>query len=270
MNAEEIRRLAHAFLTLRAEEAEIAALHTEVENNPAAALELLAQMRAVQGSVTPVALGAEQSEDIRQRVEALIAAGARKRGWLGFFRRRPSVREASKPLPAPKAPGAALPPLVFSGVPRQEIQVGTDMEDTAPIAEVPAAPEKPAAPASMSPSPAVAAAAKPPRARSALSPPPSELEPPQAAAAPLPQRARPGRRSRILVPAALLLALAAYVLFSRRGSSAAGQAAPTAPTVVAPALPTQSGPPARADIQAGAGDAPLPAELPRSTPVQSP
>lgn len=274
LKPEEVRRLAHDFLTLRAEEAEIAALHAEVENNPAAALELLEQMRAVQGSAAPAALSAEQSEDIRHRVEALIASLARKRGWFAFFRRRAPSRKASKPSPAPEARAAPrpIPPLVFSGAPRPAPQVDADMEDTAPIAEVPeSAPERPAAaPVSSSPSPDAAAK---PVARRVPRPLSSEAEPPRAAAAPLPLRARPVRRARYLIPGALLLALAAYVLFARRGSSDAGHSAPPAPAIVAPASappPPRSGPPARTDVQAGARDAPLPAELPQSTPLQFP
>ena len=157
---EDIKRLASDFLTTKADQNEIAALHTAVENNAAAALELLAQVQAAREGVR-TGLSAEQNEGVRPRVEALIASHARKRGIFGLFKSRPKPVPAPEPVsgpvslptlvaapapmlaPAPEpapfaAPAAAAqPPAQFlSSVAAPETEPDADMEDTAPIVEI--------------------------------------------------------------------------------------------------------------------------------------
>lgn len=157
---EEFKRLASDFLTTKAGENEIAVLNMAIENNAEAALELLAQVQAAREGVR-TGLSAEQNEGVRPRVEALIAAHARKRGIFGLFRRRPKPVPAPEPVPGPaSAPapasasalgpaGAPVPAPAPAGAPgttqataaqppfaARDAEPDADMEDTAPIAEI--------------------------------------------------------------------------------------------------------------------------------------
>lgn len=169
---EDIKRLASDFLTTKADQAEIAALQSAVENNAAAALELLAQVQAARDGVR-TGLSAEQNEGVRPRVEALIASHARKRGIFGLFKRRPKPVSAPEPVPGPAsaptpvpapvlaeaaapvtvpapipvplpapAPAPAPAPVATQAAAAQppvaarEAEPDADMEDTAPIAEI--------------------------------------------------------------------------------------------------------------------------------------
>jgi hypothetical protein len=335
---EEIKRLASDFLTAKAGEAEVAALHTALENNAAAALEFLAQVQAAREGAGRAGLTAEQNESVRQRVEALIASRARKRGFFGLFRGRPkpipapepvpapasapvpvpiavpaaaplpgsAAVPAAAPLPAPVAASAPLAPPAAAPLSRSPAPVGAaeaaaeaDMEDTAPIAEL----TDPASvlPRMGAPGSALAAMqAAPPAPSASVASSASPPEPPLVAT-PAPEK--PAVQKPLIVPAAInfgvlpetppsyapkaapksrkgmaavliLLVLLALGYYYR--GTLLSLYAPPAPPVVhhvrlppPPMAPSVQGPAVRADAAAPVLDAPLPAQLPPSTPATS-
>jgi hypothetical protein len=298
LTPEEIRRLVSGFFGLGDNETESASLRDEVENSAAAAMEVLAQVQAVFEGAAPAGLSAEQNQAVEQRIEALIASQRRKPGLFGFLKRRPA------PKPKPKAPAAAAPPppLAAKSAPTpapdavQAPRGETDFEDTAPIADVPAQP------LTAAPGTALAAMQALPAARSAPARPEplAAPAPPAPKAAPKPARPAPPRKApakRGVLAAALALALllgfGLYLFLAKPAglwpllaralpagwlrpaaqapappSAARPPQAPGAPATAAPALvAVPAGLALRSDAPAPARDAPLPAELPKATPM---